>query len=84
MKKIMILIAGLLMSISVTAEELDQLNIEQLPEAPQTLIKEVKDTCKEWAEEYDVELADLAPYLQRCVNEELINKGYRPLKANNK
>lgn len=74
MKTVAMLFVGLfvgLTSVSLYADE--------KPAADEALLKELKQFCKEMAEDDGVTADKLPAYLLKCVNEELESEGYKPL-----
>ncbi|MEE4246693.1 MAG: hypothetical protein V2I33_14880 [Kangiellaceae bacterium] len=51
-----------------------------LPVAPKEVIKEYLTLCKQYAKEDEVEAAEMKAYLLECVNSELEDNGYQPIK----
>jgi len=85
-KKYLIFGVTIFLSFSVLAQELEEFQYEEdstpieqesLIKAPENVVKAATEQCQSWAKEDEVEEAELAAYLLDCVNEQLLDQGYK-------
>ena len=84
MKKFVVVMGTLLLSVSAIANEPDPLQLEDnlnqsLVAASEEMVKAATETCRSWAKDEAVEEAQLDLYLLNCVNDELQIQGYLPV-----
>jgi hypothetical protein len=53
---------------------------EEAKPAPPEVLKEIKQECAEYAKEDEIPKEELSEYMLNCVNDELAERGFAPLK----
>lgn len=73
-----------LILLSLTSNTVFSLNIDkevELSEAPKQYLMSMLRICKDYAEEFEVPQKEFNKYLLSCINDELANGDYKPIKA---
>jgi hypothetical protein len=53
---------------------------EEAKQAPQAVLKEIKQECAEYAKEDEISKEELGVYMLNCVNDELTERGFATVK----